>query len=117
MKKILLLSLPLLLAYCKTVKKTAATPAPAETASKPPLVIAQNRLAGTTQEDLNAGKSIYLNECTGCHKPVPITSLSETKWQHEIDKMSPKARLSADQKEKLTRFILSYREANQNVSN
>jgi len=120
MKKFALLIIPFLLLYCKTVKNQAPAPvvnAETKVEAKAPLEIAQKRWSGTTAEDLNAGKSIYQNECTRCHKPVPITSLSEAKWQHEIDKMSPKAKLTDDQKNKLTRFILSYREANQNVGN
>ncbi len=77
------------------------------------LDLAQLKWPGTTKEDLEAGRNIYRNQCTQCHSNFPITKFSEKKWRHEIDDMSPKAKLTSEQKEKLTRFILSYREANE----
>lgn len=72
--------------------------------------IANSRWAGTTTEELSTGKSIYTGKCTRCHKNYPIEEFSEKKWLYEIDRMSPKAKLSEDEKLKLTKYILSYRE-------
>lgn len=76
------------------------------------LAVAQKTWPNATLDELKEGNSIYRNQCTECHKNFEITKFSEKKWKHEIDDMAPKAKLTADQKEKLTRFILSYREAN-----
>lgn len=76
------------------------------------LAVAQKTWPNTKLDELKEGNSIYRNQCSECHKNFEITKFSEKKWKHEIDDMSPKAKLTADQKDKLTKFILSYREAN-----
>ncbi len=112
MKLVKLLTLASLLIFtqCKTKKsagkETAYTPGDKE------LAIAQKTWPGSTLDELKEGNSIYRNECTQCHKNFDIVKFSEKKWKHEIDEMAPKAKLSAAQKEKLSKFILSYREAN-----
>ncbi len=109
--KILPIALLVLFTQCKTKKAGSA-----ETAAYMPgdkeLAIAQKTWPGTTIEELKEGNSIYRNECTQCHKNFDIVKFSEKKWKHEIDEMSPKAKLSAAQKQKLSKFILSYRESN-----
>ncbi|MBX3164421.1 MAG: hypothetical protein KF900_08070 [Bacteroidetes bacterium] len=83
-----------------------------EAASNKILEIANNRWANTTLEELAEGKAIFTDKakCTRCHKAYPIEEFSEKKWLHEIDDMSPKAKLTADEKLKLTKYVLSYRE-------
>ena len=121
MKKIILLSvIAITIAHCtsskKTAKNTAPTPPPvvtveANTVSKE-LQIAQKTWPGTTANELADGKEIYYDQCTKCHDAYEIVRFNEKKWLHEIDDMSPKARLTVDQKLKLTKYILSFREAN-----
>lgn len=72
--------------------------------------IANGRWAGTSLEELGEGKNIYTGKCTKCHSNYPIEEFSEKKWLHEIDDMSPKAKLTSEEKLKLTKYILSYRE-------
>jgi cytochrome c5 len=113
MKKAILLSvMALALVYCKTKKKTETT-AKAETKAEPKneLAIAQKRWPGTTTEDLAQGKQINDTKCTTCHGAKKIETRSEESWKHAIDAMAPKAKLTADEKDKLTRYILAYREA------
>lgn len=113
MKKYFLIPfLALGLVYCKTKKTETTTATPVASAAKSPLDIAQKRWEGTTQADLDEGKAIYDGPCTRCHGPKKIVTRSEKEWLHEIDDMSPKSKLTADQKLKLTKYILSFREAN-----
>jgi hypothetical protein len=65
-----------------------------------------------TIDDLNKGRAIFYKECTGCHQAYTITEFTERKWKHEIEDMSPRAELSEAQKDKLTRYVLSYLAAN-----
>jgi cytochrome c5 len=117
MKKAILLSaMALTLVYCKTKKKTettakAETKTETKTEAKSELAIAQKRWPGTTNDDLAQGKQINDTKCTTCHGAKKIETRSEENWKHAIDVMAPKARLSADEKDKLTRYILAYREA------
>jgi cytochrome c5 len=117
MKKAILLSvMALTLVYCKTKKNTETT-AKAETktetkaGAKTELSVAQKRWPGTTTEDLAQGKQINDTKCTTCHGAKRIETRSEENWKHMIDVMAPKAKLTADEKDKLTRYILAYREA------
>ena len=76
----------LTLAYCKTAKQASVNPPAPYVPSEKQIELAQKKWA---------------NEIAG---------FSEKKWLHEIDDMSPKANLTADEKLKLTKHILSYRE-------
>ncbi len=115
MKYILILASALILMQCKTSKSN--TPEAAYAPSEKELSLAQKNWPNTTAEELKEGNSIYKNQCRECHKNFTITKFSEKKWKHEIDDMSPKAKLTEDQKLKLTKFILSFREANAPAAN
>lgn len=112
-KYIFLICIALTAAYCKTKKKTGDTTVKKEGAAgaKSELQIAQQRWPGTSSADLNEGKTIYNTKCTRCHGAKKIVTRDEKSWKASIDKMAPRAKLTADEKEKLTRYILSYREA------
>jgi hypothetical protein len=92
---------------CKS-KKSASTstttifsPAPQQ------MVVAEKCWPGTNVLEVQEGQTIFVTKCTRCHQPVEITSLTEKKWLHEIDDMSPKAKLSPEEKLKLSKYILS----------
>ena len=100
------------LASCKSTKETAsAKPAPAAYApSEAQLKMALTRWPGATSDELVEGNKIYSNQCTQCHKNFPVEQFTEKKWLHEIDEMAPKAKLSAEEKTKLTKYLLSMRD-------
>jgi cytochrome c5 len=111
MKHILILfGAILIFAYCHSKKKTAETKTAAVSVSRP-LEIAQKRWPNITSTELAEGKTIFETKCTTCHGAKNIPARSEKSWLHEIADMSPKAKLTAEEKEKLTRYILSFREA------
>ena len=60
-----------------------------------------------TMAMLTEGHSIYTGACTNCHGQKNIYNRSEASWLHEIDEMSPKAQLTATQKDALTKYILA----------
>ncbi len=51
------------------------------------------------------GKAIYTASCGKCHKLYPAERGNMTQWDKWIDRMAPKAKLSADQKEKVRGYI------------
>ena len=105
----------LFLAYCKTTKKSEAPPSPLKEAYVPSvkqLEVVEKRWPSTSPDDIKMGQSIFVTKCTECHQAYEITGFSEKKWLHEIEDMSPKAKLTAVEKLQLTKHILSYREAN-----
>lgn len=109
MKKILI---PILLFASSTtfymcsaskVATTLATPGNAE------LAIAQKTWPSATLQSLEEGRVIYTTKCNTCHGLKNIPNRSESSWKHEIDDMSPKAKLTAKEKELMTQYILSTR--------
>ncbi|MGZ3920526.1 MAG: hypothetical protein ACXVC7_09545 [Bacteroidia bacterium] len=91
--------------YTKTISKY--------TISQEQTDIAKKRWSESDLNKLNHGKSIFTKQCTECHKAFLIEGFSERKWNHEIDDMSPKAKLSPEEKQDLTYFVLSYLEMKQ----
>ena len=105
---IIIFSAAFFLMQCKTLKMSPA-PRP-----KTMLDIAKNRWPSITQEELDSGKMIYATKCTQCHIAKSIANRSEAEWQTAINKMSPKAKLSQPEKEMLTHYIFTAREAGVN---
>lgn len=111
------------LTYCKSKQKAAEpTPAPStppvtasRSAGEIQMEIAQTRWPGTVATELSEGQVIYTTRCTKCHKAYDISEFGEKKWLHEIDDMSPKAKLNPEEKLKLTKYILSYRETKEKM--
>ncbi len=101
----------LTLAYCKSTKTGQKATPPAFEVSDKQLSLAQTRWPGTTPDEIKSGQNIFVTRCTECHAAFEITKFGEKKWVHEIGEMSPKAKLTADEKLLLTKYILSYREA------
>ena len=97
----------LALSFCKTKKAVTVV---AEDQFGRQLVTASERWPGVTEAELRDGHTIYTTRCTRCHGNFEITGFSEEKWLRKIDEMAPKAKLTAEEKEKLTRHILSYRQ-------
>ena len=104
------------LAYCKSTQKveiasTANVKGFYEPSAKQ-LEIAEKRWPNTLVTEIQEGQNIYVTKCTECHGAYTIIKFSEKKWLHEIEEMSPKASLTSEEKLKLSKHILSYREAN-----
>lgn len=105
MKKatILLIAIGMGFSNCKT-SKPAAT---AVSTEQQQLAYATNRWPGTTLEQLNEGSAIMNNQCSRCHGTKKIANYTEEKWEKEINKMAPKAKITDIQKENLRRYILT----------
>lgn len=120
---ILISSILFLLANCKSKKKNSKETVNAKRKSenvsgkktvphaKSELEIAQSKWPGTSENDLKEGKTIFETKCTRCHASKEIVTRTEENWRRNIDKMAPKAKLSAEEKDKLTKYVLSYLEA------
>lgn len=57
---------------------------------------------------LTEGYQVYTGEaCTSCHGAKGIYRIPEHEWQGIIDNMSARAKLSASQKDALTKYVFS----------
>lgn len=96
----------IIMTACGSSKKSS-TPAPSIIPGEAQLTAIKAKYPDATTEQLNEGYSIYTGACTNCHGQKNIFKRSEASWLHEIDDMSPKAKLTAAQKDALTKYILS----------
>lgn len=96
----------IIMTACGSSKKSS-TPAPSIIPGDAQLTAIKAKYPDATAEQLTQGHSIYVGACTNCHKQKNIFKRTEAKWLHEIDAMSPKAKLTAAQKDALTKYILS----------
>lgn len=100
----LMLSLSILTYNCAT--KTTTTTS-TEVDYNNLLSAAKKRWPDATVESLSLGNAVYTGKCGTCHSLKKIPGHSEAYWEHEIESMSPKAKLTSVEKENLRKYILS----------
>ena len=79
-------------------------------ASLPPLTPnqigwASQRWPGADASTLEADRQLYRAKCSHCHSAVAPEKKSIYEWPHWLDKMTPKAKLSADERERIWRYL------------
>lgn len=70
---------------------------------------AQAKWPGTSAEELEQGRQLFLNHCNTCHSYPDRTAYSEADWPGLTRKMGKKADLKEAESELLLRFILANR--------
>ncbi|HEX4644853.1 MAG TPA: hypothetical protein VH598_04530 [Verrucomicrobiae bacterium] len=58
-----------------------------------------------TELETKKAKKLYVSKCAKCHKLYDPGKYSDAEWQSWMVKMARKARLKPDQRELLTRFL------------
>ncbi len=117
-----------IIAACHSIKKTgttaAVTPAPNPVISAPvsEAVKSKNGVFAPGEEQVNAvkikypdatlavlneGYTIYTGACTKCHGTKSIYRISETSWPSIINDMSYEAKLTATEKDALTKYVFA----------
>jgi cytochrome c1 len=101
MKNVFLFLLVVFAFSCKTAKvvKTVSI--------EEQMGFAKTQWNDVNEDQLIAGKSIFENQCTKCHGMKKIENYTVEKWEKEINKMAPKAKINAEQKESLRRYVLT----------
>jgi cytochrome c2 len=108
MKKLMLNFLMVLfLGSCLSKKSTSLLPEPKDDEV---FLVAQQKFPSITMQEFQKGKNILAVRCTECHGIKKVETRTEQEWLKVIGRMSPKAKLSADEKTALTQYLLSYRE-------
>jgi len=70
---------------------------------------AQGRWPDATLDQLEEGRAVFVQRCSGCHAlPLP-DSRTEAQWKKVLDEMAAEAKLTADQRVLVERFVLSVR--------
>lgn len=109
MKKLITLTTfsVLLIVACTAKKKASASASTESTDAQ--LTAAKTKFPDVTMEILKKGNTIFHGACTNCHgaKDKDIAKHSEQELSGVLDKMAPKAELSAEQKDQVWKYIMS----------
>ena len=62
---------------------------------------------GTTLEDLQRGRSLYVRRCSGCHNVYLPRAFPPAKWPGLVDEMAAKARLGPGERDDMVRFLVA----------
>ncbi len=63
------------------------------------------RRPGTSLQDLERGRRLYVRRCAGCHTLVLPQAYGADDWPALVDAMAERARLDPGQKADVTRFL------------
>lgn len=66
---------------------------------------AAQRWPDVTLEQLEAGRTLYLERCSGCHSLYAPEAFSTGQWPGVLDKMASKARLTSENRESILRYL------------
>jgi hypothetical protein len=84
---------------CAATQVPVPTPQQAESAAQ--------RWPGTTSEDLVAGRTLYVDRCSGCHTlPLPDSKSAEA-WPKVIDEMADRSKLTKDERTRVLRYLVT----------
>lgn len=80
---------------------TLALPTPADAAW------AAAQWPGTTQGDLERGRSLYVKRCAGCHALHRPERFPQSSWAPHLDEMAERAGLKEGERELLLRYLIT----------
>ena len=118
MKKIILASITFLLIMFTacTPKKVKNTASSNETSTNlvnnAQVDAAKTKFPDATMDALKKGYSIYYGVCTNCHEAKKIADFSVEELPGIIDQMARKAKISAEEKDAVLKYVLGVRLAN-----
>lgn len=100
---------------CKSKKSatTTAGPDPLKPGDAEVTAI-KSKYPDVTAEQLADGYSVYTGACTNCHGKKNIYSRSEEEWTKAINRMAPKAKISDEQKDHLTKYVFAMKASHPN---
>jgi mono/diheme cytochrome c family protein len=62
---------------------------------------------GTTLEDLDRGRRLYVRRCSGCHTLILPEAHPPGEWPGLVDDMTAKARLRPAERDDVVRFLVA----------
>lgn len=62
---------------------------------------------GTTQDDLERGRSLYVKRCAGCHGLHRPERFPQSSWAPHLDEMAERAGLKDGERELLLRYLIT----------
>jgi cytochrome c5 len=62
---------------------------------------------GTTLEDLERGRGLYVRRCSGCHNLILPGAHPPGDWPRLVDEMATKGRLRPGERDDVVRFLVA----------
>ena len=59
------------------------------------------------QEQLLAGRKLYVNHCSGCHNLYLPKRFTTEQWKMNVDQMQPKAKITDEEKQLIFQYLTS----------
>jgi mono/diheme cytochrome c family protein len=103
------MKLPFPLPFAAAAALCIAPPACQSLVDVPPVSVALMAGTGSSAADLETGRRIYTTQCTACHSAEPIGRHSANQWRELLGEMARRAKLDANEKERLLAYILAVR--------
>jgi cytochrome c5 len=100
MKKIAIVALLVALGACHMQKQVARQTAPA-----PAPVVTPVAPATTVSGELQQGQEMFTASCGRCHKLPNPAAFNAGQWTKIMEKMGPKAKLTAEQQQLVYKFV------------
>lgn len=99
MKKLISITILSLIVFaCSHKTKTAVS----KTEEAPSPKVSAEAAAAVTMETKGA---LYAASCVRCHKLVEPSKFTKDEWVHWLDKMAPKAKITAEQKAQIYDYV------------
>ena len=83
-------------------------------ATLPPLTPKQVSWAGSqgiSAQEIETGRTLYVNKCSGCHNIVPPEKHSLDEWTGFLNKMAHRAKLEPGEKETIYKYLTAAKSA------
>ena len=68
---------------------------------------ASARWPGIGEEQLSAGRTLYVAKCSGCHSLPQPSLYSGDEWKTKLDEMAERAKLSRGETEQVYQFLFA----------
>jgi mono/diheme cytochrome c family protein len=69
------------------------------------VVLVSPKWPGTTLDDLERGRRLYVRRCAGCHTLILPSAHAPDDWPVLVDAMAERARLKPAEREDIVRFL------------
>ena len=68
---------------------------------------AQSQWPTATQAELEHGRTLYMQKCSGCHRPPAPTDHAPADWPGEVAEMRERAHLEPDEATLIERYVVT----------
>lgn len=71
------------------------------------LYVPMQEVNSISVENLKKGRDLYVNNCSSCHQLYLPNKYDAVSWQHNLDEMQAKAKITDEQKKQIYDYLVS----------